>query len=415
MKAYLSKLEWNARVCTSFFPFWAIPFTFYMFYLSLYLKEAGISDVQIGNIMVASNVAALLSSFIASPLVDRLGRRWVTLFFDLVSSVLPALLFLFWPIYEVALIAMVLTGLNRIMSVGYYLLMIEDASEENSVVSMNLFNIILVAAGLLTPLAGLFVMHWGVVRTEQAFLLIAAISMASQAIIRHFLLKETPTGKMVQQRMKKEGQFWTFSRFFAVYKQVYSTVKNDHAMLRAVIINALIYVYFSLGTTSSLLFAPFFIDFVKISTSQISLIGGLYSLGTLLAMIVVNPHLKRRNLYAFSVWSSLLSLVGFALLFFCPKGGLLFPLLAVVCISVSYGVLKTLADAVLAVETHGEHRAGVYAASFLISSCVGIVFIKFTSLLYTNNPGWLLFVCALILSGVLVLSLKKQGVSDGIV
>lgn len=415
MKAYLSKLEWNARVCTSFFPFWAIPFTFYMFYLSLYLKDAGISDVQIGNIMVASNVAALLSSFIASPLVDRLGRRWATLLFDLVSSVLPALLFLFWPIYEVALIAMVLTGLNRIMSVGYYLLMIEDASEENSVVSMNLFNIILVAAGLLTPLAGLFVMHWGVVRTEQAFLLIAAISMASQAIIRHFLLKETPTGKMVQQRMKKEGQFWTFSRFFAVYKQVYSTVKNDHAMLRAVIINALIYVYFSLGTTSSLLFAPFFIDFVKISTSQISLIGGLYSLGTLLAMIVVNPHLKRRNLYAFSVWSSLLSLVGFALLFFCPKGGLLFPLLAVVCISVSYGVLKTLADAVLAVETYGEHRAGVYAASFLISSCVGIVFIKFTSLLYTNNPGWLLFVCALILSGVLVLSLKKQGVSDGIV
>jgi hypothetical protein len=86
-------------------------------------------------------------------------------------------------------------------------------------------------------------------------------------------------------------------------------------------------------------------------------------------------------------------------------------LLAVVCISVSYGVLKTLADAVLAVETHGEHRAGVYAASFLISSCVGIVFIKFTSLLYTNNPGWLLFVCALILSGVLILSLKKQGVS----
>lgn len=413
MKAYLSKLEWNARVCTSFFPFWAIPYTFYMFYLSLYLKEAGISDLQIGNIMVASNVAALLSSFIASPLVDRLGRRWATLLFDLVSSVLPALLFLFWPIYEVALMAMVLTGLNRIMSVGYYLLMIEDASEENSVVSMNLFNIILVAAGLLTPLAGLFVIHWGVVRTEQVFLLVAAISMASQAVIRHFLLKETPTGNMVQQKIIGEGQFWTFSRFFAVYKQVYSTVKNDHAMLRAVIINALIYVYFSLGTTSSLLFAPFFINFVKISTSQISLIGGLYSLGTLLAMIVVNPHLKRRNLYAFSVWSSLLSLVGFALLFFCPKGGLLFPLLAVVCISLSYGVLKTLADAVLAVETHGEHRAGVYAASYLLSSLVGIVFIKFTSMLYAHNPGWLLFVCALLLVGVLVLSLQKQGASHG--
>lgn len=414
MKTYLSKLEWNARVCTSFFPFWAIPYTFYMFYLSLYLKETGISDLQIGNIMIASNVAALLSSFIASPLVDRLGRRWATLLFDLTSSVLPALLFLFWPVYEVALLAMVLTGLNRIMSVGYYLLMIEDASEENSVVSMNLFNIILVAAGLLTPLAGIAVLQWGVVRTEQVFLLIASVSMASQAIIRHFLLKETPTGNMVQQRMKEEGRFWTFSRFFAVYKQVYSTVKGDRAMLRAMVINALIYVYFSLGTTSSLLFAPFFIDFVQISTSNISLIGGIYSLGTLLAMVIVNPHLKRRNLYTFSVWSSLLSLFGFALLFFCPKGGLLVPLVAVISISVSYGVLKTLADAVLAVETHGEHRAGVYAASYLLSSFVGIVFIKFTSLLYAHNPGWLLFVCALLLLGVLLLSLKKQGGNGGI-
>jgi len=324
------------------------------------------------------------------------------------------LLFLLWPVYEVALIAMVLTGLNRIMSVGYYLLMIEDASEENSVVSMNLFNIILVAAGLLTPLAGLFVMHWGVVRTEQAFLLIAAISMASQAIIRHFLLKETPTGKMVQHRIIGEGRFWRFSRFFAVYKQVHSTVKRDRVMLRAVIINALIYVYFSLGTTSSLLFAPFFIDFVKISTSQISLIGGIYSLGTVLSMVLVNPHLKRRNLYAYSVWSSLLSLFGFALLFFCPKGGLVFPLLAVVCISLSYGVLKTLADAVLAVETHGEHRAGVYAASYLLSSLVGIMFIKFTSMLYAHNPGWLLLICAILLLGVLLLSLQKQGGNGGI-
>lgn len=413
MKTYLSKLEWNARVCTSFFPFWAIPYTFYLFYLSLYLKEAGITDLQIGNIMVASNVAALLSSFIASPLVDRLGRRWATLLFDLVSSVLPALLFLFWPVYEVALLAMVLTGLNRIMSVGYYLLMIEDAGEENSVVSMNLFNIILVAAGLLTPVAGILVLTWGVVRTEQAFLLIASVSMASQAIIRHFLLKETPTGRAVQQQMVAEGRFWKVSRFFLVYKQVYSTLKSDHAMLRAVVINALIYVYFSLGTTSSLLFTPFFIDFVQISPSKVSIIGGVYSLGTLLAMVVINPYLKRRNLYGFSVWSSLLSLFGFGLLFLCPKGGLLFPLVAVLCISLSYGVLKTLADAVLAVETHGQQRAGVYAASYLLSSILGILSIKLTSLLYAHNPGWLLFVCALLLSGVLILSLQKQGASHG--
>jgi len=413
VKAYLSKQERNARVCTSLFPLWAIPFTFYMFYLSLYLKEAGVSDVQIGNIMVASNIAALVSSFVASPLVDRLGRKSATLFFDLMSSVLPAILFLLWPVYEVALIAMALTGMNRIMSVGYYLLMIEDTSEESCVISMSLFNVILVASGLLTPFAGMLVLRWGVVRIEEFFLLFAAISMTSQALIRHFLIKETPTGAVVRQRMKEEGHFWTFSRFFGVYRTVYEDIKGEPAVLRAMMINALIYVYFSLGTTASLLFTPFFIDFIRISPSAVSLIGGVYSLGTLLAMLFISPRLKKANYYTFAVYAVLASLAGFVLLFFAPKGGLVLPLLAVSCISLAYGVLKTLADVVLAVETHGEHRSAFFASSYLISSFLGIVFIKLTSMLYAKNPGWLLFVCGLLLGGVLVLSLKKGGQKYG--
>lgn len=413
MKASLSKQERNARVCTSLFPLWAIPFTFYMFYLSLYLKEAGVSDIQIGNIMVASNITALASSFIASPLVDRLGRKSATLLFDLISSVFPAILFLIWPVYEVALIAMALTGMNRIMSVGYYLLMIEDTSEQSCVISMSLFNVILVAAGLLTPFAGMLVLRWGVVRTEEFFLLFAAISMTIQALIRHFLVKETPTGEAVRQRMKAEGRFWTFSRFFGVYSMVYDDVKKEPAVLRAMIINALIYVYFSLGTTASLLFTPFFIDFVRISPSEVSLVGGVYSFGTMLAMLFISPRLKKRNYDTFAIYSVLASLAGFALLLFAPKGGLAFPLLAVSCISLSYGVLKTLADVVLAVETHGEHRSAIFASSYLISSFLGIVFIKLTSMLYVKNPGWLLFVCGLLLGGVLVLSLKKEGQKHG--
>ncbi len=413
MKAYLSKQERNSRVCTSLFPLWAIPFTFYMFYLSLYLKEAGFSDVQIGNIMVVSNIAALASSFVASPLVDRLGRKRATLLFDLLSSVLPALLFLLWPRYEIALIAMAFTGMNRIMSVGYYLLMIEDTSEENCVVSMNLFNLILVTAGLLTPLAGMLVLRWGVVRTEEILLLFAVISMTSQALIRHFLLKETPTGVVVRDRMRAKGRFWTFSRFFEAYRTVYTDIKKEPAVLRAMGINALIYVYFSLGTTASLLFTPFFIDFVHISPSEVSLIGGVYSLGTLLAMLCINPRLERKNYYTYAIYSSLVSLVGFALLLFGPKGDLILPLVAVSCIAPSYGVLKTLADVVLAVETHGEHRAAVFASSYLISSFLGIILIKITSLLYAQNPGWLLGVCGFLLGGVLVLSMPKGGLNHG--
>lgn len=409
MKGYLSKLQRNARVCTSFFPLWAIPYTFYFFYLSLYLKEAGVTDTQIGNIMVAANGAALVSSFIAAPLVDRLGRRWATLLFDVVSSALPVLLFLLWPRYEVALIAMALTGLNRIMSIGYYLLMIEDASEENSVVAMNLFNIILVAAGLLTPLAGILVLRQGVIEAERIFLLVAFISMTGQAIGRHLLLTETPTGLAVQRKMREERLPRNPSRYLLVYRNLFSSLKGNRATQNAMAINALIYVYYSLGTTASLLFTPFFIDFARLSPSQVSVVGAVYALGTLTAMVVVNPRLKRSNLTAFSEAASLLSLIGFALLLLLPKGRLSTSLIAVLLIALSYGVLKTCADALLAVESSGEGRSAIYAASSLISSILGIVFIKVTSMLYAHHAGFLIIMCALLLSAVLILSITAKG------
>ena len=59
------------------------------------------------------------------------------------------------------------------MSIGYYLVMIEDADDEQRVVAFNLFNIITVVAGLLLPLAGLAVDRYGVVATERVFLLVS--------------------------------------------------------------------------------------------------------------------------------------------------------------------------------------------------------------------------------------------------
>ena len=76
-------------------------------------------------------------------------------------------------------------------------------------------------------------------------------------------------------------------------------------------------------------------------------------------------------------------------------------------------MLKTLADVVLAVETHGEHRAAEFASSYLISSFLGIVLIKMTSLLYARNPGWLLGVFGILLGSVLILSMQKRGVKHG--
>ena len=168
---YFGCLKGNARVCIAFHPLWGIPYTFYTYYISLYLQEKGITDVQLGTLMVAGTVSATFFSFLAAPVVDRLGRRNATSLFDFLSSALPPLLYFFTKDFGLALIAMVLFNANRLMSVGYFLVMIEDAEDDGRIVALNMFNIITVVAGLLLPVAGVYVESKGLIKGEQTFLL----------------------------------------------------------------------------------------------------------------------------------------------------------------------------------------------------------------------------------------------------
>jgi MFS family permease len=166
------KLERNASVCMKALPFWMLPYTFYMYYLSLFLMEKGLTSSQITLLMTVSNIASLVSSFIASPIVDRLGRKNTVLVFDLISSAVPAAILLVSQSFVPALIAMALNGLNRVMSTAYYLVLIEDTSDRNSLDSMNMFNIITVLSGVATPVAGIIVQKMGLIKGENLFLIV---------------------------------------------------------------------------------------------------------------------------------------------------------------------------------------------------------------------------------------------------
>ena len=54
-------LERNARICLGFFPLWAVPYTIYTYYLSLFLIEEGLSSTGIASLMTVANVSALVN------------------------------------------------------------------------------------------------------------------------------------------------------------------------------------------------------------------------------------------------------------------------------------------------------------------------------------------------------------------
>ena len=406
------KLEKNARICRNCFFFWAIPYTIYIYYLSLFLEAEGLSTSNIGLLMTVANASALVFSLFAAPIVDRMGRRSATFVFDLVSSALPCLLYLTSGSLIVALIAQAITGLNRIMSTGYYLLMIEDTGEENSIGAMNWFNIILVGAGLTTPIGGFVVSRMGLVAGEKLFLAVSFISMTAQAIVRHILVKETPTGEM----MKKQKSGFSFRDMLQSYRGALKYMFSNKAVLSAMIINGLVYVYYTVGTTISMFFTPYFADFRGLSGVTLGMVGGIYAGGTLFSMLLINPRIKPRQLYPASIISSLISILGFALLMLCPQGNTVLLFTSIVLISLSYGVLKTIADSLLALQMTSEHSSTLYSFSFILSSVLGILAIQILQNLYTQNPNWLfgssLIIVALVLLDALVFGKSSRKLSS---
>ena len=397
-------LERNARICLGFFPLWAVPYTIYTYYLSLFLIEEGLSSTGIASLMTVANVSALVFSLFAAPIVDRMGRRNATFVFDILSSALPCLLYLISGNIVVALIAQAVSGMNRIMSTGFYLLMIENTSESNSVNSMNIFNVILVGAGLTTPLAGFVVSKMGLLAGERLFLIISLVMMTAQATARHFMVRETETG-MAIMRARERFSFKETATGFG--KTVRYLIRNRNVR-SAMIINSLIYVYYTVGTTISLFFTPYFSEHRNLSGVTLGLVGGIYAGGTLFSMIVINPRVRPRQLYPYTIISGLVSILGFILLIICPLNNNIMLFAAIILISVSYGALKTIADSLLALEMTNEYSSGLYAISFILSSVLGIIAIQVLQALYSKNPNWLFGSSAILIAMVLIVAIQHR-------
>ena len=400
IKNYIMRLEGNARVCIAFHPLWGIPYTIYFFYLSLYMKAHGVTDSQLGFLMVVGAAASIVFSIAAAPLVDNLGRKKSTFIFDLLSSALPPFIYAISGSFWVSLIAIILTNANKVMSVAYYLVMIEDADDKQRLVTFNLFNIITIAAGIFIPVAGIFVERFGLVKTERFFLIFSGISMTLLIIVRNYFLKETTAGTEILKN-KKSARF-SVKDAVKPYANSYKYLTTHPVALVTVIANVIFYVYYIVGTNNSLYFAPYFIDGLKLEPAVISVLGAFYSAGMLFAMVVINPLMQKVNIFISLIVGAIVNIAGLVLLVVIPGKSLVAAIASVVLTSVGFGILKSVIDAALAITTEGKARAGIYSISNLLSSVLGMIAAGIIGILYPGNPASVYIMSAIMLFVVIV-------------
>ena len=271
----LRELRGNARVAVFHEPFWSIPYGFYSFYLSLYMKSQGVTDVQIGFLISLNFIVGTIMALFAGVMVDKIGRRRTTILFGLISWPGSALLNFFAHSFWMFALAQIVCAFSKISDIGWQLILIEDADDEQRLTSFNMFGIIDILAGFFTPIAGIIVGNLELVKAERGFLLFGAICMFVMIIHRHFKFHETDMGRLAVERSRTVSYWGTLKNSLTQMKTVVTS--HNHKLSCVLVIIVLFSAYQPIGAYSSLYFAPYLTDVVGLDAAMISVLGTVFT------------------------------------------------------------------------------------------------------------------------------------------
>ncbi len=370
-----SRLPRNARVCVLIEPLWAMFGPLVIYYAPIYQKARGLDAVQMGTINSAAIAAGFVFFLLASPVTDRLGRRWTSLIFDLLSWTAAMLVWAFARSFVWFLAAAVLNALVRIVIVSWNMLITEDAQAGQRSTIHGWMYLISSTGGIVTFAGGLFVSRFGVLRAMPVIYVIGSISMTVMFILRHFSTVETKAGLILMAR-KRDKPFLpeVFSQFHLARKAL-ANKRFLSSFFVYVIANSIYSMDF---------YRVLFLGEVKhIAPTVVALIpavGAVLSLGVFFFLL---PRLEARaatgNQYgkdaAILAKASLFCAVCQIAVILLPDSGALPAILAVGMIQSGFIVLQTFRDAVFLNGTGELERGSLYsliqALTFLVSIPAG--------------------------------------------
>ncbi|MGI6669888.1 MAG: MFS transporter [Acetivibrionales bacterium] len=404
-------LKGNAKVSVVCEPLWAFPFALFNFYLSLYMKELGVTDRQLGYLISLGYMFSIFSSLLSGMIIDKLGRKRTTLIFDFISW--PLALFVYFISNSFALFALAtfLNSFSKLVHVSWNLMVIEDADNEQRIAAFNLFNFINIVSGLIVPLAGVLVGAYGVVTAERIFLAFAIISMSTMIIVRNHFYTETKIGQSIIDESKKNPLPLNWKNIIPLKAAV--MLRGNIRAITAALVYIMFYIYIPLGTVQSLYFAPFMTEFMKLGKSSVSILGGVYSGVVLFVAVFITPAIARYNNARNIMYGFAIQAVSLFILIMLPTGSLPATMLCIGIYALGFGICRPFIDAMLAEATEGNKRARIYSLVNTVA-CAATAVLGFVSgSIYLFDPRFIYIVSIAILTTCIILLAAHERAKPG--
>lgn len=203
----LKLLPQNARASIKLEPLWALFGPLVTYFMPLYQKELGLSEVQMGIINSAAIATGFVFYALASPITNKLGRRYTSIIFDSIAWSIAMLVWAFSRSFGWFLVAQVLNSVVRIVVVSWNLLITEDATDQERAAIYGWIYVIGAFGGLSTFLGGIVIQKFGLVPSMRIIFILGSLSMSAMFVLRFIWTKETVPGQYLKEKLKKEPFF----------------------------------------------------------------------------------------------------------------------------------------------------------------------------------------------------------------
>lgn len=209
----LRSLTGNARASVYTEPMWGIPYNLYATYISIYMRDLGLKDVQIGLIASIGLFFQIIAAMSSGIITDKLGRKRATLVFDILAWSVPCLIWAVAQNFYFFVAAAIVNSLWRVTMNSWTLLMVEDTDQELLVDIYSWVYISGQLAAFFAPLAGLLISAFSLVPTMRGLYIFAFIMMTAKFFVLNKYVRETDQGEVRMQETRNQSLFTMFGEY----------------------------------------------------------------------------------------------------------------------------------------------------------------------------------------------------------
>ncbi len=352
-------------------PLWFIPYSIFMPFQSIYMRQLGLSTQQIGFVLGISMFLQVFLSFLGGIITDKFGRRKTTFFTDLISWCLPCLIWAFAQNFWWFVIGAAVNSIVAVTHVSWTCLFAEDCQPKYVRSAFLIIQICGMLSVFISPISIALVANFGVVPVVRGMYLFSTVSMFTKFFLLYRFGNETKVG----MRRLEETKNVSLLTLLWGYKDVLKKVFTSPQMIFVVI-------FISLFNISVIPTTTFFSLYVTETLSIAEELVGLFPiLRTLLMLIFV---LQLQNvMHKLTMWQG--ALIGFSLyiishlvLIFSTEGALA-PLIIYTLLEASaFSFIAPRKDEMMVLYVDEQNSSRIYAvytsAMIALSAPFGVIF-----------------------------------------